>query len=131
MIIILRHGRPQFFLGEVVMVTVLKDLQVGVGCFTTPVNGCGKQFANRFPRLSDSESQCGSRRGRRLSEVSSLCTRGCTAPLQQHHISPGFAELADAVPDANLAKSAGVVQRDAVGVLREYPRLQCPDPILL
>jgi hypothetical protein len=129
--IILRHDRQQFFLAEVGMVPVLEDLHVGEECFTTLVNGGGQQFANRFPTLSDSESQCGAPPGRRFSEVSSLCTRCCTPPLQQPHISPGFAELGDALPDANLAKSAGVVQRDAVGVLREYPRLQGPDPIPL
>jgi hypothetical protein len=57
---------------------------------------------------------------------------GCGASaLEQEHISPSLAEFADAPPHADLAKSAGLVQRDAGDILREDASLQRPDAVKL
>jgi hypothetical protein len=49
-------------------------------------------------------------------EASVLYANSCTAALQEQYISPRVAQFADAAPDADLAKSAELVQRDAGGI---------------
>ena len=51
----------------------------------------------------------------------------CAAPAASHLSK--CRRASDAAPHADLAKSAGLVQRDAGSVLREDPRLQGPDSI--
>lgn len=49
------------------------------------------------------------------------------APFQQQYVSPAAIHLAQSLASTDDAKTTALVQSKAYAVLREDPRLQCPD----